>query len=81
VFAVALQGAQARISPSDIFACELRIVGSYLNPLTHGRAVELVASGRLALAPLVTRRLALEEVPSALVAPPEPGDVKTMARP
>jgi threonine dehydrogenase-like Zn-dependent dehydrogenase len=78
VFGVAPQGAQARISPFDIFARELRIVGSYLNPLTHGRAVELVASGRLALAPLVTRRLTLEELPPALTAPPEPGEVKAM---
>ena len=81
VFGVAPQGAQVRISPFDIFARELRIVGSYLNPHTHGRAVELVASGRLALAPLVTRRLALEEVPPALAASPEPGDVKTMVLP
>jgi 2-desacetyl-2-hydroxyethyl bacteriochlorophyllide A dehydrogenase len=81
VFGVAPQGAQARISPFDIFARELRIVGSYLNPLTHGRAVELVASGRLALTPLVTRQLALEEVPSALAAPPEPGEVKIMVLP
>ena len=51
------------------------------NPLMHGRAVELVASGHLALAPLVTRRLALEEVPPALTAPPEPGDVKTIVLP
>jgi L-iditol 2-dehydrogenase len=62
----------------SIPARELRIVGSYLNPFTHGRAVELVASGCLALAPLVTRRLALQEVPPALAAPPEPGEVKAM---
>jgi L-iditol 2-dehydrogenase len=59
----------------------LRIVGSYLTPHTHGRAVELAASGRLALAPLVTRRLALEEVPPALAASPEPGEVKAMVLP
>ena len=81
VFGVAPQGAQALISPFDIFARELRIVGSYLTAHTHGRAVELVASGRLALAPLVTRRLALEEVPPALTAPPEPGEVKTVVLP
>jgi L-iditol 2-dehydrogenase len=81
VFGVAPQGAQAHISPFDIFARELRIVGSYLNPLTHGRAVELVASGRLALAPLVTRRLALEEVPPALTALQEAGGVKTIVLP
>jgi L-iditol 2-dehydrogenase len=36
VFRVAPQGAQARISPFDIFARELRIVGSYLPPTRTG---------------------------------------------
>lgn len=79
VFGVAPRGEQARISPFDIFARELRILGSYLNPHTHGRAVELVASGRLALAPLVTHRLGLDEIPAALAAPPTAGEVKTVA--
>ena len=45
VFGVAPQDERASISPFEIFARELRILGSYLNPLTHGRAVELVAGG------------------------------------
>jgi threonine dehydrogenase-like Zn-dependent dehydrogenase len=81
IFGVAPQTSTARISPFDVFARELRIVGSYLNPLTHGRAVEMVASGQLALAPLITRRLALDEVPAALAAPPEPGEIKTIVAP
>ena len=78
VFGVAPQGERASISPFEIFARELRIVGSYLNPLTHGRAVELVASGALALEPLITHRLALSEVPAMLAASPERGEVKAM---
>ena len=75
VFGVAPQTALARISPFDVFARELRILGSYLNPHTHGRAVELAASGRLALAPLITHRLALDDVPAALAAPPAQDEV------
>jgi len=78
IFGVAPQGARAGISPFDIFARELRIVGAYLNPHTHGRAVELVASGRLALAPLVTHQLSLDDVPAVLLAGPIAGEVKAM---
>ena len=78
VFGVAPQGEMARISPFEIFARELRILGAYLNPHTHGRAVELVASGRLQLEPLITRRLALGEVPGAISAAPETGEVKSV---
>jgi L-iditol 2-dehydrogenase len=78
---VAPESEVARVSPYEVFARELRIVGSYLNPLTHGRAVELVASGRLALDPLITRRLGLDDVPAALAAPPETGEIKSIALP
>jgi threonine dehydrogenase-like Zn-dependent dehydrogenase len=75
---VAPQEDRASISPFEIFARELRIMGSYLNPLTHGRAVELVAGGALSLEPLITHRLSLSEVPAMLLAPPAAGEVKAM---
>lgn len=78
IFGVAPESERATVSPFEIFARELRIMGSYLNPLTHGRAVELVASGVLALDPLITHPLSLDEVPAALAAPPQPGEVKAM---
>lgn len=78
IFGVAPQEARASISPFEVFARELRILGSYLNPLTHGRAVELVASGTLALEPLITHRLALTEIPALLAASPAQGEVKAI---
>ena len=78
VFGVAPQTAAARVSPFDVFARELRILGSYLNPHTHGRAVELAASGRLALDPLVTHRIDLAAIPAVLAAPAAQGEVKSM---
>ena len=81
IVGVAPESEEARISPYDVFARELRIVGSYLNPLTHGRAVDLVASGRLALDPLITRRLSLDDVPAALASPPETGEIKAIVLP
>ncbi|MGI8826744.1 MAG: zinc-dependent alcohol dehydrogenase family protein [Chloroflexota bacterium] len=78
IFGVAPQEAVAAISPFDVFSRELRIFGSYLNPLTHGRAVELAAAGSLSLDPLITHRVSLSGVPGLLAAPPAPGEVKAM---
>jgi L-iditol 2-dehydrogenase len=67
------------ISPFDLFARELQVIGSYLNPLTHGRAVDLAGSGLLSLGELITRTVDLSEVEGVLVQPPAPGDVKVQA--
>jgi L-iditol 2-dehydrogenase len=64
------------ISPFDVFAREIQIIGSHLNPLTHGRAVDLTASGALALSPLITRTVDLKEAHEALTQGPRAGDVK-----
>lgn len=71
----------AQISPFDIFARELRILGSHLNPFTHARAARLVASGALQLSPLITRVIDLSELPDFLRRSPERGEVKTIAVP
>ena len=42
VFGVANPGATASIRPEEIFAKELTILGSVINPSTHHRAVELL---------------------------------------
>jgi len=42
VFGVAHPGARASISPNDVYARELTILGTALNPYTHRRAANLV---------------------------------------
>ncbi|HUB68911.1 MAG TPA: alcohol dehydrogenase catalytic domain-containing protein [Acidimicrobiales bacterium] len=69
------------ISPFDLFARELDIVGSHLNPLTHGRAVDLAASGSLDLAPLITRTVGLGEAEAVLMGEPGRGEVKVQVAP
>jgi L-iditol 2-dehydrogenase len=64
------------VSPFDWFARELQVVGSYLNPLTHGRAVQLAASGALDLGPLITSTIALSDVPGVLGRAPARGEIK-----
>ncbi|MGH2345469.1 MAG: zinc-binding dehydrogenase, partial [Chloroflexota bacterium] len=73
--------AVAAVRPYDLFARELRVIGSYLNPLTHGRAVELAASGRLDLASLITSEHELDQLPALLAAPPRAGQVKELIIP
>jgi len=54
------------ISPYDIFYRELTIRGSFVNPFTHARAIDLMESGQVDLASLVTHRFPLDEIGTAL---------------
>ncbi|MHB1318061.1 MAG: zinc-dependent alcohol dehydrogenase family protein [Anaerolineae bacterium] len=68
------------VSPNLIFEKELTIRGARINPYTHARAIALLASGRLTVAPLITQRAALDELPALLAA--GPGDhIKTVIVP
>jgi len=44
--------------------------------LTHGRAAELIAAGALSLDRLITRTIALDEVPAAIAGTPQFGEIK-----
>ena len=81
VVGAAPQDLQAQISPFDIFARELRILGSHLNPFTHARAAALIATGALQIAALITRVVDLDELSKALQRSAEPGDVKILVKP
>jgi 2-desacetyl-2-hydroxyethyl bacteriochlorophyllide A dehydrogenase len=76
-FGVAPPEARSSVSPEDIYRREITVRGSFVNPFTHGRALALLASGRLQVAPLITRQVALEELP-AILARPAGNDVKVM---
>ena len=77
-FGVAAPKARSTISPYDIYRREITVRGSFVNPFTHQRALALLASGRLQVAPLITRRVGLADLPQVLAAPPG-DDVKVMA--
>ncbi len=76
-FGVATPGAQARVEPYDLFRREITIRGAFVNPFTHSRSLALLASGRVQVAPLITRKVALDDLPAILAE--GPGDaVKVM---
>ena len=81
VFGVMPKGEPVPMVPWDLLVNELRLESAWLNPLTHGRAAALVASGAIALDPLITRTVPLEDVPGIVAAPPSFGEIKTVAVP
>lgn len=79
VLGVMPRGETVPWEPFDVLFRELRVLGSFINPFTHGRAAELVSAGALQLDPLVTRRMGLDEVADVIRHPAAPGEVKAMA--
>lgn len=66
VFGVANPGETAAIKPQEVFAKELTILGTVINPYTHHRAVELLPA--LGLDRLVIKTYPLEEHSEAFAA-------------
>ena len=81
VFGVAPKGMTVAVEPFALLTKELRIEPAWLNPLTHGRAAALIASGVLELDRLVTRTIPLADVPAIVGAAPAFGEIKTVAVP
>jgi L-iditol 2-dehydrogenase len=81
LFGVSPHEAEVALRPYDVFLNELTILGSYINPFTHARAIELLAGGRVKTAPLVSHRLGLEEFAAALEIAGEGAAAKVLVRP
>jgi L-iditol 2-dehydrogenase len=78
VLGVMPQKAVVPFEPFDIFFRELRIFGSFINPFTHRRAAELIASGAIDVDCLITRQASLADVPDLIKEPPAAGEIKAM---
>lgn len=68
-------------NPYQLVTKELRIQGSFLNPLTQRRAADLIDFGKLKLDPLISKVLSLDEVPQILNTKPADGDIKYIVVP
>ncbi|GHC79251.1 alcohol dehydrogenase [Nocardiopsis terrae] len=66
VFGVADEAARVSLSPFRIYNDEITVVGSMAVLNSYGAAVDLLASGELRTAPLLTDALPLEKFPEAL---------------
>lgn len=81
VLGVMPRGEKVEIEPFDILFRELKILGSFINPFTHRRAADLIASGVIKVEPLISRRIGLKEAPEAISHPPRPGEIKVLVVP
>lgn len=66
LFGVAPPDAEVTIRPYDVYAREIVITGSFINPFTHGAALALLASGRVKVSEIISHRMTLEQMPEAL---------------
>jgi threonine dehydrogenase-like Zn-dependent dehydrogenase len=65
----------------DIFHKELTVVGSLINPDTHGRAVALINSGAIHLDSILTHSFPLEKVEDALLMQMSNDSLKVIVEP
>ncbi len=65
-FGVCPRELEVPIRPFDIYHYEITIKGTFTNPLTDSRALELLASGRVQVESLITHRFGLDEIQAGL---------------
>jgi threonine dehydrogenase-like Zn-dependent dehydrogenase len=66
MFGVSDESALAQIHPYEIFIRELNLVGSFVNPFTHSRAIEALAAGRFDPSKVISHRFPVEGFGEAL---------------
>ena len=81
ILGVLPQGERVPIEPFDLLVREIQLHFSYINPFTHTRAAELIASGRIAVEPLISRSIPLAESGRGHREPGAAGEVKVMVIP
>jgi 2-desacetyl-2-hydroxyethyl bacteriochlorophyllide A dehydrogenase len=81
ILGVMPQGAKVTIEPFDLLFREIRLIGSFVNPFTHRRAAELIASGAINVEPLISRRIGLSEAIEAIANPARPGEIRALVVP
>ena len=71
----------AQISPYDVYYKELTVLGSFVNPFTHSRAIEIIASNRVDVKQLITHRFSLSDAENAMKTAQSGDAVKIMIVP
>lgn len=81
ILGVMPQGKTIEIEPFDLLFREVALVSSFINPFTHARAADLIASGKLEVEPLISRRIGLDEAPDAIANPARGGEIRVLVVP
>ncbi len=81
VLGVLPKGETVPIEPFDLLFREIQLRFAFLNPFTQARAADLIASGRIAVDPLVSRTIPLEAAAEAIAHSARPGEVRVLIDP
>jgi L-iditol 2-dehydrogenase len=81
ILGVMPQGAKVSFEPFDVLFRELRVLGSFINPDTHGRAAAMIAAGVIKVEPLISRTISIAEAPEAIRSPAGAGEVRALVVP
>lgn len=81
LFSVPAPDATVPLPLFDIYKKELAIRGSFINPDTHLRAVELLNAGRICVEPLVTHTFGIDEMEQAIKTQMGTQSIKVMVLP
>ena len=81
ILGVMPQGEKIEWEPFDVLFRELKIQGSFVNPFTHRRAADLIASGAVNVDKLISRTITLKKAPEAVANPARAGEVKVLIVP
>ncbi|CDM58522.1 MULTISPECIES: zinc-dependent alcohol dehydrogenase family protein [Rhizobium] len=81
ILGVMPQGMKIAVEPFDLLFREIKLVNSFLNPFTHRRAADLIASGTIKVAPLVSRRIGFNDAVEAISSPARRGEIRALVVP
>ncbi len=81
ILGVMAAGEKVEIEPFDILFRELRVLGSFVNPFTHRRAADMIASGAVKVDKLITRTVGIDEAVEVIANPPRRGEIRVMVLP
>lgn len=81
IFSVASPDAKLDFYPIDVFKKELTIKGSFINPGTHRRALELISSGKVNVKDIISHRYDLKDINTAINMQRSPEAVKVLVIP
>lgn len=81
ILGVMPQGAKIEIEPFDLLFREVSLIGSFINPFTHRRAADLIASGAIKVEPLISRRITLEQALETITNPAPNGEIRALVIP
>ena len=83
IFGFSPEGKKANIIPFDVLSRELTIMGSWVNPYTSYRALDILESGKIDVKALISKRLPLDNIMDGInlmIEKPE-GFIKAVIKP